>query len=533
MRPNRIGIMAILTLLFALALVSNAATSAAQELAAKQEVRIGAVSGDIGTLDPHGPVIGADYGPIQHIYGALVRTPIGDSLGDYQPYLAESWEVSADSKIWTFKLKKGVEWHNDFGEVTAEDVAYSFNRVMKGKTSKWTGDYASFNEVKALDPYTVQFTTKGPDAYFLSKVSIDYGGYIVCKKAVEKADAFDSQLKPNAQQIVGFGPFAFESYKSKVGVVLKRNDDFLGGKPIIEKLTYKFIPESGARELALINGEVEAILGLYDSKWLKYMVESGAVLEPQGPKAVHAIYFNLTQKPFDNKKVRQAFYHATGQEPIIQMQGDLIAQACTSPVLTGVEGHIDAGWAEYKHDPAKAKKLLAEAGFPDGFKTKMFIHKGWWYYDKIVLYQNLLKNVGIDLELMIVDIPVYYEKIRQDLNPVVIWGTKYPLPTQWLRRYYHSDSIVGKPTAMLNFSHFSNPKVDELIEIAEVTMDKQKRIAAIEEAQKIIVNELVSFPCAEIDFPKLRNKWFDLGYTPKNTHLDTYEVGVKTRILKH
>jgi peptide/nickel transport system substrate-binding protein len=510
------------------------AKSPGVELAASQIVRIGAQRSDIGTMDPNGPVAAIDKGPIKHIFGSLVRPPIGDDLAGYEPYLAESWSTSADSLVWTFKLQKGVQWHKGFGEVTADDVVFSLNRTKSGSSSIWKSEYSNFIDIKALDKYTVQITTKKPDAYFLSKVSLSDGGYIVCKKAVEAAGARDRILKPVAEEIIGFGPFQFSYYKSKAEVALVRNDNYFKGKPIIEKIIYKLIPDGQARELAFLNGELDAILGLNDEKWLDYMVKSGAILEPQGPRALHFIIFDTRKKPFDDIRVRQALYYAVGQEAVIKMQGPSISTQCDSPVIAGVEGHIDAGWgSKYKYDPVKAKALLTEAGYPNGFSVEGFYHTGAWFYDKLVIYQDLWRKIGVDFKINIVDAPVYQQKIKEGTNPIVINGKKYVLPTQWLRRNYHSDSIIGKPTAMDNYAYYSNPELDRLIEFAESSLNKSARLDALAKAQRIVVDALISFPCAELSAPKLRNKWFEPGYAPKSSELDEYEIGLDTKILKH
>jgi peptide/nickel transport system substrate-binding protein len=262
------------------------------------------------------------------------------------------------------------------------------------------------------------------------------------------------------------------------------------------------------------------------------MVNSGVILEPQGPRALHWIFFDTRKKPFDDIRVRQALYYAVGQEHVIKMQGPSISTQCNSPVIAGVEGHIDAGWGDYKYDPVKAKALLTEAGYPNGFSVEGFYHTGPWFYDKLVLYQDLWRRIGVDFKMNIVDGPVYQQKTREGTNPIVIAGKRYALPTQWLRRNYHSDSIINKPTAMDNFAYLSNPELDRLIEFAETSLDKSARLDALAKAQRMVVDALVSFPCAELLFPKLRNTWFDPGYTPKNIDLDEYEIGLNTRILK-
>jgi len=526
----------IVTLMCSLFIIGVAcgSTIASQELASEQVVVTGLPAGDIGTLDPIGGVVIQDRPVIHHIYGALVRHPIGNAGSlEFEPDLATKWEVSPDKRTWTFHLRKGVKWHWGYGEVTSEDVVYSLKRVRDSKASAFRSARRNFKQIKAIDKYTVQITTSEPDPFFLTKVSNYFGGWIVCKKALEKAKAFDRGVRPTREEVVGTGPFKFVEYVPKDRIVLVRNDDYWEGKPIIEKLIFKYIPDASARETALLRGEIAATLGLYDAKWLRYMRSQGIIVDPMGPTDLKALYFNLKIKPFDDKRIREAFAYATSQESIIKMQGEDISNYCTSPVPSGLWGHIDAGWAKYKRDPEKAKKLLIEAGYPDGLTVKLFMSVAPWYLDKMIVFQNQLKECGINLEMTKVDHTVYKTKITQGLNPIVIWGTRLPLAIDWLGDFYHSDSIIGTPTAADNFMYYSNPEVDRLIELASTTFDKEAQLDALAKAQRIIVQDLPSIPVVETFTPAVRNAWLELGYEPKSNFIWLYEIGLKTKILKH
>jgi len=515
--------------------ITNNITAAPQELAKNQLLTISLGAGDIGTIDPIAGVIFQDKPPIHHIYGALVRHPIGDcTSGEFRPDLATKWELSRDNLTWTFHLRKGVKWHWGYGEVTAEDVIYSLNRVKESKVSAHRSNYDKFKEIKALDKYTVQITTSNPDPFLLSKVANFFGGWIVCKKVVEKAGKFNQSLSPIKEETIGTGPFKFLEYLSKDRIVLVRNDDYWESKPTIEKVIYRYIPDSTACELALLKGELDAAFSpAQDKKWLNYMKSKGLLVDRMGPIDLKGLYFNLKIKPFDNKKVREAFAYATNQKSIIDFQGEDISSYCTSPVPSRLEGHIDAGWAKYKRDPEKARKLLEEAGYPNGLNVKLFMSVGRWYLDKMIIFQDELREAGINLEMTQVDHSVYKTKISEGLNPVVIWGYYYPLATFSLRDMYHTDSIIGTPKAKTNWMYYSNPEVDRLIELAETTFDRKVRLDALAKAQRIIVEDLPSTPVVETLLPLIRNSWLDLGYTPQSDFILNYEIGVKTRILKH
>jgi len=509
--------------------------SALCEETVEQVVVLGLTTGDLGTVDPHGGILVQDRFIFPNVFGSLVRHPIGESNSlDFQPDLATSWEVSDDKSTWTFHLRKGVKWHSGYGEFTSEDVVYSFSRVKNSNISAYRGQYENIKEIKALDKYTVQITTAKPEPFFLTKVTNYFGGFIVCKKSTEEAGAFDRGLAPSQKEVVGTGPFKFVEYNSKNQIIFVRNDEYWGEKPIIEKLIGKYFASDGAREMALLNGEIASTVGQHDYKWLKHVMSKGIILECVGPIDLKALYFNLKMKPFNDKRIREAFAYAIGQESILQMQGKEISGYCNSPVPTDCYGNIDAGWEKYIHpDPEKAKKLLTEAGYPDGFTVKLFMSTGWWYLDKMVVYQDLLKKVGIKLDMTLVDHTAYKSKIAQGLNPIVIWGSRYPLATSWLIDMYYSESIIGSPKASNNYMYYSNPEVDKLIKIAETTFDEKARLEALAKVQKIIVEDLPAIPCIETFTPYVRNPWFVPGYTIKNNFLYSYEIGPKTKVLEH
>jgi len=262
-------------------------------------------------------------------------------------------------------------------------------------------------------------------------------------------------------------------------------------------------------------------------------MSKGIILSPMGPPDLKALYFNLKLKPFDDKRIREAFAYGIGQQAIMDMQGKDISNYCTSPVPSGTYGHIDAGWGKYNRDPEKAKKLLAEAGFPNGLPVKLFMSTGAWYLDKFVVYQNLLKECGINLDMTVVDHTAYIQKVNQGLNPIVIWGSQLPLATYWLRSFYHTESAIGTAKGMQNFMSYSNPALDKLIEVAESTFDEKAQLDALAKAQRMVVEDLPAIPSIETYVPSIRAPWLELGYEPKSGFNWTHQIGLQTKILKH
>ena len=212
------------------------ASAASEKLADEQVVIFGLMAGDMSNFDPMVSVMVQDRPISRHVFGSLVRYPIGDVFGHPEPDLATEWKVSEDNLTWTFRLREGVQWHWGYGEFTAEDVVFSLNRVKNSKGSAWANGYNNFKEIKAIGKYIVEITTFEPEAYFLTKVSNFQGGFIVCKKAAEKTNDIDTPLSPTKEQIVGTGPFKFLEYKPKDSITLVRNESYWEGNPIIQKI---------------------------------------------------------------------------------------------------------------------------------------------------------------------------------------------------------------------------------------------------------------------------------------------------------
>ncbi len=204
---------------------------AGQAARAEKALNLGVLSADMGILEPHLSSTTANLPIMDSIFNALVRfAPGSASLEKIEPDLAERWESSPDGKVWTFHLRKGVQFHHGYGELTAEGRGYSLQKAASKETSTWYSEYAAVDKIEALDPYTVRIALKHTVPSFLGLVVNYHGGMILSKKAVEKLGA-DFKLKP-----VGTGPFAFEEYVPKQKTVLKAQDQYFRGRPNLDKV---------------------------------------------------------------------------------------------------------------------------------------------------------------------------------------------------------------------------------------------------------------------------------------------------------
>jgi peptide/nickel transport system substrate-binding protein len=244
----------VLALLLAVGLGALAAPPAV--LAQKKKVlTIAAKEPD--TLDPHSSTLGQSQAITRFLYRGLTRFAIKDgrvTTAEVEPDLAESWTLSPDGTVWTFKLRKGVQFHKGFGEMTAEDVKFSFERqISRTPGTRYGVNLEVIKSIEIVDPYTVQIVLKAFDAIFLLRMVGYQQGYILSKKAVEK---YGEQFKWNP---VGTGPFYFERHTPRERVVMRAFDRFYGGRPSIDEVHWFDVPEDATKLIGLEKGTFDLL----------------------------------------------------------------------------------------------------------------------------------------------------------------------------------------------------------------------------------------------------------------------------------
>jgi peptide/nickel transport system substrate-binding protein len=460
-------------------------------LAAKTELTLGAASADIGNLDPHFAATTSDRTLVAWIFGALVRfAPGSTDPATIGPDLAESWTESDDGLVWTFKLRPGVQWQGGYGEVTADDVVFSLDKSRDPKRSAFSGDYAAVAKVEAVDPLTVRITFSSRVPSVLGLLSNYAGGFLVSKKAVEERGVSFSRNP------IGFGPFQVQSIAPGTAANFIAHDSYFRGKPKLTKITYRFLSNTAARDLAFLAGEVDAAGGLTDKRWLqRTLAQPGTAVDSFDPAELAMLHINVTKPPFDDLRVRQALAYAVDGAQIADFRGPRFSKAGKSAVPSNNLGFTDKAGA-LPHDPAKAKALLAEAGYPKGITVTMLASQLPSLETITSILQAQLAEAGITLNLQPVEHAAWQQMIRKDLSPLVLYGAaRFPVPDYYLSQFFHSRSIVGKPTAATNFSHCD--VADKQIEAARTEVDPQKQIAEWQEAQKLIVGQVCAIPLTE------------------------------------
>jgi len=515
-------------------------------------LRLAMDAADIADINPHFAHTGQDRAIVHLIFTGLVRYRPGD-IGEFEPDVAESWEVSEDGLTWTFHLRKGVmvhPWKNNPGyELTSEDVVYSFQTAADKAKSAWAGEYAGMT-VKALDPYTVQFKLEKPmsELLFLPKVADYAGGLIIPKKPAEELGE-DFRTHP-----VGTGPFIFKEYLPKEKVVTVRNDKFYRGMPKLAGVEVFLMADLSSRKFGLQSKELDVIEGPPSQPWVEEMrALPGVEVDVFGPGEAGVLHFNLKKKPFDDIKVRRAIGYALSRDEVVTAIGKAIANPVFSEIPQPQPGFITYDEAKlrgrqdkkdylYEFNREKARKLLTEAGFSKGFKTEIYLTERGEYQVPMQNVVAQLRESGINVKLTVVDHSTYHHNIRADMNPIVLYNCWRPTADVRLTYFAHSDSIVvtGK-RPNTNFSHVGKEdadgdgkvdSVDYLIDAARDLLNTNGQKALWKEAQFNLLDWCVAYPLFIKKFTFARQNYVDWGYDLQSTLVLSPQINELTVITK-
>jgi len=492
------------------------------------------------TLDPHSSTLGQSQAITRFMFRGLTRFAIKDgkvTTAEVEPDLAESWTLSPEGTIWTFKLRKGVQFHKGFGELTAEDVKFSFERqIKKAPGTRYGVNLDVIKSIEVVDPHTVQIALKSFDPIFLLRMVGYQQGYVLSKKAMDKLgdgfkwnpvgtgpfyfdrhyqqgyvlskkamDKLGDGFKWNP---VGTGPFYFDRHSPREKIVLKAFDKFPTGRPQIDEVHWFDVPEDATKLIGLEKGTFDMLYPeVVTADFADQVKKMGAIIDRRGPGGQERFYLDMTHKPFDDIRVRKAFMHAIDRRAIKEtMYPGGLARVATSCLPDGYFGHVPMKFPEY--NPELAKKLLAEAGHPNGFTVKpYFISKSFFYPKVLTLAQEQLKKVGINVELQVVEHATYHDNIRKNLNPFVLYGgTRITDADPWLSLFFESTEIPDPASGNkgTNFAHYKG--MDDLLTAGRVERDTKKRAAIYAETQKRLERDLVCLPISDVPNQWARNQ---------------------------
>jgi len=439
------------------------------------------------------------------IFNRLVQFDVGTT--NIVPGLAQSWQISADGMTYTFKLRRGVKFHSnaDFKptrDFNADDVLFSWNRMADenhpfhknspGNNYAYYEDMSMKNivdKVEKLDDYTVRFKLKRAEAPFLADIAMDFASIL-------SAEYFESmQKKGNAVAAenapIGTGPFEFVSYQKDATIRYKAFDQHWAGRPKLDNLVYAITKDATARYAKLQSGECH-VMGFPKPADLEQMQKDPkiSVLQKQGLN-VGYIAFNVERKPFDNKLVRQALNLAVDKAAILKAvyQGaGQVAKNPIPPILWGYNNNVK----DYPYDPAKAKQMLAKAGYPDGFEVEL------WYLPVTRPYnpdgkrlgemvQADWEKIGVKTKLITYEWAEYRKrgKTGEQQAYMLGWSGDNGDPDNFFVPLLGCDAVKGGG----NVARWCNKEFNDLITKAASTPKQADRAKFYEKAQLIFKEE--------------------------------------------
>lgn len=457
-----------------------------------------------------------DPAHISDTYGFTVAQQIFDGLVQYDgsltitPAIAQSWKASRDGLSWTFFLRKGVKFHNG-REVVADDVVYSFTRILDPKTNSKAaevflklngakdfveGRAKSVRGLRALDRYTVQIELAETSAPFVASLAVGYAK-IVPREVVEKLGA-EFGSRP-----MGTGPFKFVRWKKDEEIVLEANLDYFGGRPFLDRLEYKIFP-GHQRDAMLASFETG---GLEDTDIpaaeLERVQSNGRYQFVRRPiLGIRFFGFQTLQGPLANRMVRQAINHAVDREALVQDIHKNRYKAGQSFLPPGTYGY-DPQYRPYPFDPQRAMALLAKAGYPGGKGLPVL---QFWSSVKSAdiereheAIKRYLGEVGIRVEFQYhTNWPEFKAMVQQGKLPIFRWGwvADVPEPDDFLYNLFHSRGRT-------NLTSYQNARVDRLLDRARAEQVYLKRIELYREAERLIMEDSPIIPLNYYSYERL------------------------------
>src|SRR5258705_8820779 len=416
--------------------------------------------------------------PLQAVWGSVME-PLIDADYEkrgYRGILAESWQMNG-TKV-QFKIRKVIRFH-DGAQFTSRDVLASFKRILTDKQSLQAPNLQNIAEMDAPDDHTVILTLKKADANALE----DINSRVIMKQSVaEKMGEADNRP-------IGTGPFKFTSWERSGQFVLRRNESYWGQAPRIDEVIYKAIQEDGARIAALEAGQADIISNIPPHEVAH--LRANPPIRVQQVQGLRPIFLVLSPayKPLDNPKVRRAITHAIDRERIIKhiLEGYAYPlSGLLSPQVFGYEPSAKA----YSYDPEKAKQQLTEAGFANGFEIDYYSPIGRYPKDREVaqVIVEQLSKVGIKANLKTPEWSIFNTDYKNGKYPMYLTGRGSLTDADTFFQQYFRTGMTRRTLG------YSNPKLDEILEMQQLTFDVKKREKLLWEAHRLILDDAPAVP---------------------------------------
>ncbi len=455
---------------------------------------------------------------------AIASTKIFESLLEYtgkelkpEPGLAESWSVSPDGTTYTFKLRPGVLWQ-DGKPFTSADVKFSIEKIILPMHARGKTYFGQLDSIETPDPLTAVIKLKKPVPFFLKSFQPTeapmFPEHLLANTDLSKFRQSDFMQHP-----VGTGPFELKEWKKGSYIIFERNPHYWKeGHPYLDRIVMRTIPDDNGRVVALQNGEVDlAPMNTIPASALATLEKnSNLVVSHEGAEGlgpVAGLIVNLDQKPLDNIKVREAISLALDRKKIIDVMFFGQGAPANSPIIKANPVFADPNLPDYQFDPAKAKALLDEAGFPvksNGFRFSIdyasLPYGSSW--DRLAEYVKLaLGNVNVEVKLQNQDMGSWLKRVFHE------WD--YGLASTFMHDYADPSIVMGQEFASSaiqkggtfnNAMSYRNPHLDELLSAAIVENDLEKRRKMYFEAEKIVHHDMPEIFIMDMYYTTIWNK---------------------------
>ncbi len=465
--------------------------------AAAQEFKL-AMSSPPTSMDPHFYNLFPNINVSDHIFEQLVAM---DADSHIIPALAESWTL-VNNVTWEFKLRKGVKFH-DGTPLTAEDVAWSLERpaTIVGSPGKFDTYTKAIVNKKIIDPYTIQLTTKEPYPLLLADLT---SIYIVSKKATQGLSSDDFA---SGKGMVGTGPFRFVKFQRDDRVELERNNDYWGKKPAWSKVTLRFIPNDATRLAALLAGDVQAIENVPTPDLAKVRADKDLSFYSKVSHRVIYLYPDtrrektpfvtdkdgkpLDKNPLMDQRVRHALSIAINRDAIRDRVMEGLSEPTVNLVPAALFGH-NPDLKPPKYDPEAARKLLTEAGYPNGFGLTLHTPNNRYINDEKIAQTiaQMWSRIGVATKVEGAPMSVYAARGAKSEYSIGLlgWGAQTGEASSPLRAMVACDN-PAKGMGAVNWLKYCNPKMDAVLAKALASVDDKERSGLLQQATAIVIDD--------------------------------------------
>ncbi len=425
-------------------------------------IKVG-ISQDLDSLDPHRAVSAGTKEVLFNIYEGLVKP---DSDGNLIEALAESYEISEDAKVYTFTLREGVKFHNG-DAVTAEDVKYSIDKCADTSNGDpLVSAYSIVERVEIPDEKTVEI--------YLSEANTEFLAYMTT--AIVPRDYEELDTDP-----IGTGPFKYDSRNPQENVIIVKNEDYWGEKAHLDKVEFRVVSDADMLVTNLKGGSIDMAMRLTVSQAAE--LTEGFHVEEGTMNLVQALYLNNAVEPLNDEKVRQALCYAIDPKEIMDMIADGKGARIGTSMYPGLKKYFDEEYSTYyEQDYEKAKALLKEAGYADGFDLEITVSAADKpHVDTAQVIVEQLKNIGVNAAIKPVEWEAWLEEVyaNSKFESTVVGVDASNLSARAMLERFTTDGHG-------NFTGFSDAEYDKVFQEAIATTDEDEKVKLYKEAEGIL-----------------------------------------------